>query len=754
MSRDWRQPIARIWSVGGIVGTGCLVQTPQEGICLLTAAHVVNQALSKAGAERGSYFQAPPSPEELLVFDLPFRGGLARYAARVIQWHPARPPGRSGDGSVEDIALLKVLSVDQAGDHARLPQDLHVFALEEFEVLDPEVLQRQSQVRAYGFSRIDGAFARGSLHGPDAVGRLHLVGTAVQGDFVSPGFSGAPVFMGRRIIGMAVSVDGNEDIRLAFLQSTFNLWRACPELARPYRGLRAFEEEDAPFFFGRDAFIDQVLAKAKAFPVLGVTAASGSGKSSAIRAGLIPKLRVEGQALILLMRPASDPWKELALELCRLDDPTGQVLDLVDHANKRAQTLRSEPGILTDYAAQLLDKAVANRLVIVVDQFEELFTLAGHDRQPMAGDKDTDAPSSADGPARRLADFRDLMVASANLDARHGPVIQWLFALRGDFADRAFRHRPFADRVGDGNMFLADMTNEELHGAVREPATQLGVSFDGGTEREPGLAERIARDGGHTAGTLPLVQHLLEELWRGMKGRLLTHKAYEGLGKVEGALERHAERLYGALAPRQKELLPRLFSRLVNVKEDGEATRRIARRSELGEERWALAERLAEEDARLLLLSAGDDMHKDAPDPTAEVGHEALLRHWSRLRDWVRADQRFLLWRQGFEQRLKDHLIATDKAGTWLSGAPLERALDYYEEREEEFSDEEMGFIKGSQTQRDTEDIIRKRQRRNLRIALFVAVISIILLTLIIVIISYILWVLAVGIEKNGIPGL
>lgn len=705
MSGDWREPIARIWGPDGAVGTGCLIQTPQDGVCLLTAAHVVNEALSRADDPRGPYFQAAAAEGELIAFDLPFRTTARRHAARLIEWHPARPSGKAGNGSVEDVALLKVLGVGDGAEYPSLPTSLRIFSPEELEVLEPKELQRRAQVLSFGFSRTEGAVAAGRVTFEDGAGRLHLAGESDHGDFISPGFSGAPVFMGRRIIGMALSADADHGKRLAFLQSTFNLWRACPQLARPYRGLRSFDEEDAPFFFGRDAFVAQMLAKLARHPLVGATAASGSGKSSAIRAGLIPKLRVDGRTLILVMRPESHPWKQLALHLCRLEDPDALVLTLDDRAHDRARMLRENPDKLPDYAAHLLKQHDADRLLIVVDQFEELFTLAGHDRQSVVGGGQTEvARQPDDGEGRVRPDFRDLMVASANLDPRNGrPQIQWLFALRGDFADRAFRHRGFADRVGDGNVFLADMTDTELHCAVSEPAARLGVRFEGGTDREPGLAERIVRDGGHKRGSLPLVQHLLAELWRGMRGRLLTHVAYQDLGKVEGALERHAERVFDALSPEQQALLPRLFSRLVNVKDDGEATRRLARRSELKAELWALAERLAEEDSRILILSSSEG-GTGTPDPAAEVGHEALLRHWSKLRDWVRADQRFLLWRQGFEQRLHEHAAARDKAGTWLAGAPLQRAVDYYDERPNDFSEEEADFVVGSKIQREIEE--------------------------------------------------
>ena len=166
-----------------------------------------------------------------------------------------------------------------------------MFRPENFRVIDDGDLARRIRLVSFGFGRPGGAFAEGHVAGMDAPGWLHLVDTQGSGDFIAKGFTArrpwtraASAFSGWR---WRLPTRGS---RLAFLQSTRNIWRACPALARPYRGLRAFEEEDAPFFFGRDAFVTRMLEKAAVHPMLGVTAASGSGKSSAIRAGLLPKI--------------------------------------------------------------------------------------------------------------------------------------------------------------------------------------------------------------------------------------------------------------------------------------------------------------------------------------------------------------------------------------------------------------------------------------------------------------------------------
>lgn len=745
MSGMRQEPVARVLAgtgsgdAAGAVGTGALVATPQYAVCLLTAAHVVNGALNN----RFEYTAERPGSEELLRFDLPMRGtGAGRtYVARIIEWFPPRPREKRVEDPVSDIALLQVVGVEGQAEGSPLPGDLGVFRPEDFRVIDDDDLVRRIKLVSFGFGRPGGAFAEGHVQGVDAPGWLHLVGTPGSGDFIAKGFSGAPALDESRqlILGMAVAVaDGGR--RLAFLQSTRNIWRACPALARPYRGLRAFEEEDAPFFFGREAFVTRMLEKAAVHPILGVTAASGSGKSSAIRAGLLPKIRAGDlrdtrgragtRALVLILRPENDPWKQLAKALVRLAEPGLGILAADDQADSRARFLRENPRKLVDYAVALLEKEGADRLVIFVDQFEELFTLSGHERgeesaerpdasgKGAASDRESAGPNagSPDGVGKKRPDFRDLMVATAGL--KGPPRIQWLYALRGDFADRGFKHRAFADAVGDGNLMLADMTAEELQEAIHRPATALDVRFEGGTAVHPGLANRIAQDAGATAGALPLMQHVLEQLWRGMRDRRLTHAAYDELGGLRGALDLHAERVFADLPPDQQALVPRLFSRLLNVEESGEVTRRVARRRELGEALWKVATALANEDSRLLILRgmqvgpSGQPSVGSHVDNTVEVGHETLLRHWARLKGWVRDDLRFLLWRRRLEQQHKDHEAAADKAGTWLSGGPLQTAIDWLQARPDDLSEPERHYIEQSKVRQDeTEERERQRQR-------------------------------------------
>ena len=290
-----------------VVGTGVLVSTPQYGPCILTAAHVVNAALGN-----DLYSTESPARDELVAFDIPVKGvGPERiYACRAVEWsRPVRASERM-DMPEGDIALLQVV---QEGDGGRkLPGDLAFRSVEDLVApLDEELLHLP--LNCFGFARVDGGVVTGRVGGVSVAGWFELQGSQT-GSFIAPGFSGAAVFdeTWRRIFGMVIALDGSDGTRTAYLQSTQNIWKACPSLARPYRGLRAFEEEDAAFLFGREAFVTEMAEKANHHALFGVTAASGSGKSSAVRAGLLPRLKGRGDCLVVTMRPAGDPWKALA----------------------------------------------------------------------------------------------------------------------------------------------------------------------------------------------------------------------------------------------------------------------------------------------------------------------------------------------------------------------------------------------------------------------------------------------------------
>jgi hypothetical protein len=175
------------------------------------------------------------------------------------------------------------------------------------------------------------------------------------------------------------------------------------------------------------------------------------------------------------------------------------------------------------------------------------------------------------------------------------------------------------------------MTRDELERAIAAPPAQLGVSL------EPGLVERILEDVKHEPGNLPLLEFALTLMWDRRAGRRLTHAAYEAIGRVDGALARYAEKVYAQLGEAEKQLARRAFVQLVRPGNRTEDTRRQATRAELGEDGWALVQRLADE--RLVVTSldvAGQEV--------GEVIHEVLIRGWRRLQEWLESDREFRAW--------------------------------------------------------------------------------------------------------------
>jgi tetratricopeptide (TPR) repeat protein len=230
---------------------------------------------------------------------------------------------------------------------------------------------------------------------------------------------------------------------------------------------------------------------------------------------------------------------------------------------------------------------------------------------------------------------------------------------------------------------ISSMKHDELSQVIEKPAEKLGVTFEGG------LVERILDDVEDEPGNLPLLEFALTELWKQRKGKQLTHTAYQHIGKVQGALARHADQNYGKLSAAQKEQVRRIFIQLVQPGEGTQDTRRLATKAELGEERWKLVKQLA--DDRLVVTS-----QNAANQETVEVVHEALIRNWEELGKWMNADRSFRAW----QERLRFAMLQWQKIqrdeGALLRGAVLTEAEEKLKQRREELSAAELEFIQAS----------------------------------------------------------
>jgi WD40 repeat protein/class 3 adenylate cyclase/energy-coupling factor transporter ATP-binding protein EcfA2 len=432
----------------------------------------------------------------------------------------------------------------------------------------------------------------------------------------------------------------------------------------PYKGLVRFEAGDAGLFFGRERLVAQLVARLVTARFLAVVGASGSGKSSLVRAGLLPTLAAGALPgsehwAPLVLAPGSEPLAALA----------GRLAPLLPGADPPALAARlaAGPGSLDQLAAEALAGRPAEaRLLLVVDQFEEVFTACRDDR------------------ARRA--FVDLLVTAAG--ARDGRCVVAV-ALRADFYGRCAAHPGLAAELADSQVLVGPMTDQELRRAVLEPARRVGCVV------EPGLPETILEDVAAEPGALPLVSTALLETWERRRGRSLTLTGYAETGGVRGAVARLADGVYDAFDPAEQATARAVFLRLTEPGEGADDLRRRASRDELGDD--PVTERvLGVLVARRLVIA---DEH------TVEVAHEALLREWPRLRGWLEED------REG--RRLHRHL--GEAAADWAAhdrdaeqlyrGARLAAALDWARAHSPDLNQRERQFL----------DAGRAHQERQLR---------------------------------------
>lgn len=450
----------------------------------------------------------------------------------------------------------------------------------------------------------------------------------------------------------------------------------------PYRGLVAFREEDAPYFFGREEFTDQLQAAVRNQSLVAVIGPSGSGKTSVVYAGLVAALRKQENWLVASFRLGARPFRSLAATLVELLDPdlseTGRLLE----ARKLATALADGEITLPEVVERVVGKkgaapGAAPRLLLVADQFEELYTLVS--------DRAT---------RRRFIDT--VLDVIFEQQFRRNPLCTVVTTLRADFLGRALSYRPLADALAGADAKLGPMTRAELERAIVEPARLAGASF------APGLVARILDDVGHEPGNLPLLAFALDALWALQEDAQLTHGGYESVAKVEGALVRHADGVFEQLEADEQTLARRIFMQLVQPGEGATETRRLATREELGEAAWALVQRLA--DSRLLVTSR-DALGQE----TVEVAHEALIDGWDRLRAWLEEDRAFRLWQEQLRAARRGWLTHDQDDGALLHGAALVTANEWLQRRAHDLSSAEEDYIVRSN------DLQRRRQAQEAR---------------------------------------
>ena len=438
-----------------------------------------------------------------------------------------------------------------------------------------------------------------------------------------------------------------------------------PDLESPYKGLHAFGITDAADYFGREAVIDKLQAQLSLRPAVIIIGPSGSGKSSILRAGLLPNLlarhALTGSTALLEQRasiwskiecrPGSDPFLSLAQAVAKFANSRIEPSALAAH-------LRNEGERLSNF----VKVPAGTRLLVCIDQFEELYTLC----------------QSQD--VRRS--FIDLIVNTIRSEVSEPPTIAIVCTLRADFISQALTHRPLADLLQSSGMILGPMDRTELRRAIQEPARNRGVTF------EAGLVERLLDDVGEEPGNLPLLQFALSELWRQREGDKLTHDAYDSIGGVGGSLAHYADTIYAQLPESEQVQVRRLFVQLVQPGDETGDSRRPAARAELGEDTWQLARRLAD----LRLVVTGRNLNEES----VELIHEALIRNWDHLGEWMDEDREFRRWQQRLRTNVQQWSASGCEPDALLRGLLLGEAEQWASQRRAELSDVEQAYIDAS----------------------------------------------------------
>ena len=476
-----------------------------------------------------------------------------------------------------------------------------------------------------------------------------------------------------------------------------------PEPINPYKGLQAFQMSDAQDFFGREKFLERLLNKMQEGHdfqrFLAIVGPSGSGKSSLVKAGLLPallqgKLNDNDKWYVVDMQPNDHPLDRIEVALQRV-------------ANEQAENIpqhlsRDERGLVR--IADLILPSDETELLIYIDQFEEVFTLC----------QDEDERQH----------FLNLLYTAVTAPRSRVRVI---VTLRADYYDKPLHYHQFGEMLRNRIETILPLSAKELERAIVGPAERVHLQF------ETGLVAQIVSEMTYQAAALPLLQYALTELFNQRQERLLTHEAYQAIGGAVGALANRAEELYQELDSEGRALCKQLFLRLVTLGEGAEDTRRRATFNELisisenktdaihhvptnqqkavgtangMSETGVRASELMEEiidafaDYRLLTLDHDDQTRQ----PTVEVAHEAILREWERLRHWLNDSRDDIREERILAQKADEWLQFGHETGTLLREGQLTRFQEWRDETNMSLTPLESEFIEASIKQREIEE--------------------------------------------------
>ncbi|GAA2411330.1 hypothetical protein GCM10010420_45300 [Streptomyces glaucosporus] len=648
------QGLARLRTASGeVAGAGFLIGA--DVVC--TCAHVVARAL-----------EAPTVPQEAprdaveIEFPLLGTGRGTAVRARVVTWRRIEEDGTG------DTALLRLEHPVPGTRPVPLVDGTQVWG---------------HGFRVLGFPRHaeDGVWAAGTLRGRQGTGWLQME-TGAGGQHITHGFSGTPVWDDEQggVVGMTVAAGRGSGATTAYLIPSAELVDERILHPRcPFVGLASFGEEDAEFFHGREDDTRRLREAVRRHTLTLVAGPSGSGKSSLVRAGLLPALRTDGMTVsevrpVAGERPAAVP----ARALLPLLEPDLGGIDRMDRARELARHISPDgpdrpfdPAAAAELRARVLARAGRDGHVLFVDQLEEY-------------------AATAPDAARELLGL--LVALAGEADRGRKGRLCVVATVRAESLEALTTSRT-AGLLSGAVQLLSPLSPEDLHRAVTAPVDAVpGVWF------EPGLPERIVADAAGEPGRMPLVEFAATRLWERRDRSMLTHAAYEEIGGVAGALVGYAEDVFRTrVTPDEEPLARRLFAQLARPDDSGGYTRRPTPASDLDPGLRALARRLST--TKLVVVGRSADGEE-----VVDLAHEALTRLWPRLRRWLDDSRDFRSWQEELRRDLGrwERDGGTDRL---LGERDLATALHWLERRPGDVSAAERDYILLS----------RGHQRRSLR---------------------------------------